>query len=104
MFLDCPQSATLPAALIVYTLSYFPAGAQGHIDSSHSILAFWAARAVEASKVKSKVRSLYIRVLYQTAVAKEKMFLVYRVHDYGNTHFIIVLDKKKSNLKISWIY
>ena len=30
--------------------------------------------------------------------------LIYTVrHNYGNTHFKIVLDKKESNLKISWI-
>ena len=29
---------------------------------------------------------------------------IYRVrHNYGNTHFIIVLDKTQSNLKFSWI-
>ena len=31
-------------------------------------------------------------------------YILYRVrHNYGNTHFIIVLDKKQSNLKFSWI-
>ena len=54
MFLGCPQCATLPAVLVVYSLLYIPAGAQWRIASAHCIAASWAAHAVEASKVRYK--------------------------------------------------
>ena len=48
VFLGCPQFATLSAALVVYKLSYFLAGAQWSIASAHCISSCWAACAVEA--------------------------------------------------------
>ena len=52
MFLGSRLLSTLPAALAVYPLLYFPADAQWRIASAHCIAASWAARAVELSKVR----------------------------------------------------
>ena len=44
--------------------------------------------------------ALFLQCLYPSAILKYVTICIYRVrHNYGNTHFIIVLDKKKqSNL------
>ena len=60
MFLGCPQCATLQAALVVYSLLYIPVGAQGSIASAHCIATSWAGHAVEASKVRYKVRLIMV--------------------------------------------
>ena len=51
------------------------------------------------------IKSVGIFVLHGVCKFQNNQIIIYRVHhNYGNTHFMIVLDEKQSNLKLCWIY